>query len=333
MNKNKEKFISVNPSLAQADNNMEDLTAIDNDLTTPAITSKLASTMSPRSIEPLAPHRRTMAKDQDSDHQIFDHTQVASMDASRLELDQVHIDDVARPIESETSSVQQIITERKPSCWSIASLPEAPPTEWNSAVANIDKPSRRTLPVYHFPKPKHTTERKKTSKSFSRQLAKLNPQATASTSKAPKSHEMNESPRLATPEKDEVQATTPVASREDGRATDSLHRLQQLQHDAQLDVEQASKVKMIEEELLARTMQASSGNPIDGNPTQDISQARRLDVKGTNIDPSAASSQQKLNQVSTPPGKQSSAAQPLRTSKSNLIVMDRTTRISLSYLI
>lgn len=310
MNKNKEKFISVDTSLAQADNNMEDLTAIDNDLTTPALTSKLASTMSPRSTEPLPPHRRTPAKDQDLGHQIFGHTQIASMDASRLDLDQMHFDDVARPIESETSSIQQIITERKPSCWSIASLPEAPPTEWNSAVANIDKPAKRTLPVYHFPKPKHAPERENTSKSFSRQQIKLNPQAIASTSKAPKPHEMNGSPRLANPKKDEVQVTTPVASQEDGRAADSLHRLQQLQNDAQLDVEQASKVKMIQEELLARTMQASTGNQIEGNPTQNISQAGRIDVKGTDMDPSAASSQEKFNQVSTPPGNQNSAAPP-----------------------
>lgn len=312
VNKNKEKFISVDNSLTQADNSMEDPTAIDNDLTTAAVPSKLASTMSPRSTEPLPPHRRTPAEDEDSDHQLFNHTQIAPMNESRLELDQKHFND-AKPIESETSSTQQIITERKPSCWSIASPPEAPPTpptEWNSAAADIDKPAKRTLPIYRIPRAKHTTEREKASKSFSRQKAKLNPQATASTSKAPKSCEMNGSPRLATPEEDEVQATGLVASWEDSPATDSLNRLEQLQHDAQLDVEQASQVKMIHEDLLAQSMQASSGNQTEGNPTQDISQVRRLDVNGTKIDPSAASPQGNLNQMSTPPEKQSNAAPP-----------------------
>ena len=307
MNRNKEKFISVDTSLAQADDNTENLTTIDNHLSTPAVTSKQASTMSPRSTEPLPPHRRTPAQDQDSDHQTFDHTQVAPMNPSRLEVDQMHLNDVADPIDSETSSVQQIITERKPSCWSIASrdeAPPAPPTEWNSTAANIDRPAKRTLPIYRMPKQKHITEREKASKSFSRQQAKLKPQAPASTSMAPKPYEMNESP------KDEIQAADPVASWEDGPATDSLHRLKQLQHHAQLDVEQASKVKMIQEEVLARSVQASSGNQKEGNPTQDIAQARRLDVKGTNIDPSVASSQENLNQVSNPQEKEGNPAPP-----------------------
>ena len=311
MNKNKEKFVPVDPSPAQACDNVENLTAIDNHLNVPTTTNNLESTMSLRSAEPLAPHRRTPVKDQIPKHQIFDHTQVAAMDASRLKLD------ISKSIESETSSVE-IITVRKPSCWSVASLPEAPPTEWNCATANIDRPATTSLPVYYFPKPEHNTERENVSKPFSPQQTKLNSQATTSTSKPPKPHEMKGSPRSAAPGEDEVQAAARVASRDDGRAADSLHRLQQLQHDTQLDVEQASKVKSIQEELLARTVQASSGVQLEGNrlkassPTRDISQARRPDLKETSIDPSAVSLQANINQLSTPLEKQSGEAPHLK---------------------
>lgn len=309
MNKNRETIVSVNPSPTHADDNMENLTAPDNPLKGPAMTNKLASTMSPRSAESLAPHRRNPAKDQDSNRQTFDHTQVVSRDAPRLELDQVHFSEVSKPIESETSSVQ-IITARKPSCWSIASQPKTPPTEWDSSTANIDRPHTTTLPVYHFPRPKHTKEREDISKSFNRQKAHLNSQTISSTAKMPKPHKMNESPRLAVPGQDEVQATARVASGEDGRAINSLYQLHQLRNDAQLDIEQASKEEANKEELLAQDMQASSGVQTEGKHTQDAPQARRLNVKETNIDPSADSSQAKVNEVSTPLGRQSGPAPP-----------------------
>lgn len=283
VNKNRDKIVSVNLSPAQTPHNMKDLPA-----TAPAMANKLGSTMSLRSTEPLAPHRRNPTEDQSSNHHIFDHAQV---------------------VESETSSVQ-IITTRKPSCWSIASQPKTPPTEWDSSAANIDRPLTTILPVYHFPRPKNTKEREDISKSFSRQKAHLTSQTILSTSKMPKPHEMNESPRLAPPGQDEVQVTARIASGKDGRATDSSHRLNQLQHDAQLDIEQASKLNTDKEEMLARTVQASSGVQTQCEHTQDIPQARQLDVKKTTMGPSVESSQAKFNEVSAPLEKQSAPTPP-----------------------
>lgn len=311
-NKNKEKLGPGHPSTTQGGDNVENLTAIDNHPKDSIPANKLASTMTPRSGEPLVPHQRTHVKDKNSNHQSFIHTQVATMDASRLELDPVHFGDVSKPIESETSSIQ-IFPERKPSCWSIASPPEAPPTDWNSAAANIDRPASTGLPIYRIFKPEHKTVRETAPSSFNQQ------QANPSMSKAQRPHEMNGLSRLATPTEDKVQAQAAarVASRKDGHAADSLHhQFQQLQQNARLDADQASQVKAIQEEVLARTVQASFGVQLESDdfkasvPAQDTSQAKVLGVKETSISPSAVSSQATINRVSTPPVKQSGATPP-----------------------
>lgn len=235
------------------------------------------------------------------------------MDASRPELDPVHFFcDVSEPTESETSSTQ-VITDRKPSCWSVVSPPEAPPTEWNSSAADIDRPGMTKLPIYRMPK----AEREIADNSFNRQQAKLKSRATGSTSKAQKPYEMNGSPRSAALEKDEVQAAAYIASRKDGHAPDSLHhQLQQLQHDERLDAEQASQVKTIQEDVLAKTMQPSPGVPLESDeleaasPAQDKSQVRVLDAQKSSIASPTVATQAKINQVSTPPKKQSCVAFP-----------------------
>lgn len=316
VNKTKEEPGLGDSAITQSSDNAETLTASDNHPKASATINKLASTMTPRSTEPLAPHRRTQVKDKNPDHQPFTHTQVTTTDASHPELDSVPFRGDSEHIESNTSSIQ-IITERKPSCWSIASPPEAPLTEWNSAAANIDRPAKTILPTYRMPKSEHTAGLETVSSSFNRQQAKLNPQATGSMPKTQKSHEMAGSPRLVISEKDEVQATARVASQEEGYATDSSHHeLQQLQHDGRLDAEQVPKAKAAQEEVLARTMQVSSGVQRESDklkascPSQDTSEAKLLHVKENSIASSAVSSQAKINEVPIPPGKQSVAALP-----------------------
>ena len=315
MSKNKEKVGPGYPPSSQGGDNTENLTTIvDHSKASP--TTKLAPIMTSRSTEFLAPHQRIQLKDKNSNHQSSIHIQLATMDdASRLELDPVHLGGVFNPIESETSSIQ-IITERQPSCWSIASPPEAPLTEWNSVAANIDRPATTTLPIYRIPRPEHKTDLETASSSFNRQQAKLKPQATGSTSKTQKSHEMNGSPRVAAPEKNEVQTAARAASWKDGHAADSLHQLQYLQHDDRLDAEQVSKVKAIEKEILANTMQVSSEVQVKSDelksysPTEDTSQAKLLDVKEILAASSAISSQAKIGQLITSAGRQSGAAPP-----------------------
>lgn len=315
VNKNKEKLGPGGPSTVQSEEITKNLIPIDNQSKASATANRLASTVIPISTEALAPHQRTQVKDKNSNNQSFIHTQLVTMDASRPELDPVLFGGVSNSMESETSSIQ-VITERRPSCWSIASPPEAAPTEWNSAAANIDRPATTKLPIYRIPRPGHKTERETTSSSFNRQQAKLKPQATGSTSAAQKPHEMNESQYVATPEKDESQATARAAFRKGGHAADSLHQLQQLQYDMRLDAEQALKVKAIQEEVLANAMQVSPGIQVESDelkacsPTEDNSQARSLSVKEIRNVSSANPSQAKNNQMSTPPGKQSSAAPP-----------------------
>lgn len=275
VNKNKQKLGPVDLSTTQGGDNAQNLTAIDHHPTVSAINDKPASTITQTPTELLAPHRRTQYKDKNPNHQSLIHTQVATMDASRPELDLVPLRGVPKPVESEISSIQ-IITERKPSCWSVASPSEAPPTEWNSAAANIDRPVKPTLPIYRFPRPEHNAERENSVTSFSRQQTKLKTQTTGSMSKGQKFREMNGSSRLEAPEKDDVSATALVASREDldGHMTDSLHhRFQQLQHTGQLDAEQASKVKAIQDEVLGEVSSPpgkQSGAPLPHLRVQSV---------------------------------------------------------------
>lgn len=324
VNKNKEKLGPGGHSITQGETDTENLTTTDNQSKASAVASRLASTVTPKSTEALAPHQRTQVKDKNSNDRSFIHTQVATMDASRPELDPVHFGGVSNAIESETSSIQ-IITERRPSCWSIASPPEAAPTDWNSAVANIDRPATTKLPIYRIPRPGHKTERETTSSSFNRQQAKLKPQATGSTPVTQKPQYMNGSPHVATPEKVESQATARAASREVGHAADSLHQLQQLQQDGRLDAEQASKVKAIQEEVLANTMQVSSGIQVESDelkscsPAEDTSQAKSLAVK-------------EMDQMSTRPGKQSGAAPPHLRVQSSRLVPDNKNKTLLPHL-
>lgn len=307
VNKNKEK---LGPSITKGADNM---IAINGHSNRSVTTNNPGSTMTPKSTQSLAPHRRTQVHNKESGHQNSSHIQVATMDASRPELDPVHFGDVSTPVESETSSLQ-IITERKPSCWSIASPPEARPTEWNSAVANIDRPARKTLPIYRIPRQQHKAECEPASNSSDRHEAKLNLQATGSN--AQKIHELNGSTRFAPLEKDELPATARVASLEDGHATNSLHQRRQPQHGGRLQAEEASQVNPIQVEALARITQASSEAQLKSNelkafsPTRNILQAVQLDGKETNITSSAVSSQAKINQVFSQPGKQSGTVSP-----------------------
>ena len=312
MSKNKLNLGLEESSTTRGGDNAEDLTAINNHPKPPATANKLASTITPRSTELPATHWRSQVKDENFGHQPFIHSQVAMIDASRPELDSANFCSVSKPVEKETSSLQ-IMSERKPSCWSIASPPETPPTRWNSAAADIDRPATKTLPIYRFPKPEHNAQREITSPSVNRQQAKFKPQAAGSTSEAQKPHEKNESPRLATPGKDKAQATAYVTSREDGRAADSLHHLQ---YERRLDAEQASPVKANQEEVLSTTMQASSEVQLESDglrvssPTQGTSQAKALKGKNISNASAAVTSHAKMDQMRTPPGKPSGAAPP-----------------------
>lgn len=311
VNKKLQKLELGASSIAQDFNNVTNPIVVDNHPKTSATNGRPGSTITSRSSKPIALHQRTHIRDRKSHHQSVVHTQVATMDASRPELDLVHFDGVSEPIESEVSSTQ-IITERKPSCWSIASPPEPPPTEWNSTSANIDRPAQTKLPVYRMPKPERKQERD-VAPSFNRQQDRLNSQAAKPMSKSPRPHEVHDLLRPRTPRNDGAQAIAHVRSQDDGHAAESLHhQFQQLQHDEQLDPKQISQIKAIGDEVLSRTMQASPGGLLESDelksssPTQDSPQANVLN----SIAPSTTPSQAKIEQVSTPPGRQNSKASP-----------------------
>ena len=277
-----------------------------------AIDHKLASTMNANSSKPLPPHLQTHAQGTKSSHPPFTHTQVATMDASRPELDLVHFDGVSEPIDSEVSSTQ-IITERKPSFWSRISPPEKPPTEWNSSAANIDRPATRKLPIYRFSKPGHKAERDNTSNSFNQQ-AKTKSQAGGSRLKAQKSHGTNDSAELAIETNDGIEATARVASQEDRLAIDSLHhQFQELQRDERLDAEQASQIKAIEDEVLSGNIDGLPEGQLEvdqlrvSSPARDTAEAQLVNSNASSSVPS-----QKNQQLYTPPGKRSGVAPHLR---------------------
>lgn len=298
-------------SIAQDVNNVTNPIVVDNHPKTSATNSRPGSTITLRSNKPVAPHQRTHIRDRKSHHRSVAHTQVATMDASRPELDLVHFDGVSEPIESEVSSTQ-IITERKPSCWSVVSPPEPPPTEWNSTSANIDRPAPKKLPVYRMPKPEYKPERDVAS-SFKRQQARLSSQAAKNTSKSPRPHEVHDLLRPRTPRNDGIQAIAHVRSQDDGHTAESLHHhFQQLQHDEQLNYKQTSQIRAIGDEVPSRTMQASPGFLLESDklktssPAQDSPQANVL----SSIASSSTPSQAKIEQVSASPGRQNSKVSP-----------------------
>ena len=289
MNNNKDKLKSEEPLTTQGDGKATNLTTTDQPPNISRPDHKLASIETPNPKETIAPHRRFQVKDKNDKHHSFIHSPVAKMDASRPDLDPPDSHGASQPIESESSSVQ-IITEKKPSCWSVTSPPVAPPTEWNSTGANIDRPASTGLPIYRMPKPERNVERKTG---------------------------INRSPSLATPVEDKVPAAARVASRKNGHAPESLHhQLQQLQQDARLDAEQASQVKAIQEEVLGRTTQAPARVQLKGDqledclPVQDPSQAKAHGVHETSITLPAVSSHATNTHESTPPVKQSGALPP-----------------------
>ncbi len=262
----------------------------------------------------------TQMKDKTYSHQPSALHQLATTAASRRavsrgrdESDLGHLDGTSERVESEASSFQ-IITERKPSCWSIASPPEASPTEWNSVAANIDRPAKPTLPIYRFPKAKHKAERELASNSFHRQQARLKSQAHGSTPEAQKARETNGSTHLAIPEKDEAQAPAHVTPEKDGHAAESL--LQQLGHHERLDASEASQVKAIQDEVLSRTVRASHNVQLESKDsrtsltTQYAPQTVLRDVSETTTASSALPSQPKINQVPISPKKQNGTALP-----------------------
>ena len=289
MNKNKDKLKSGEPLTIQGDGKATSLTTTDQPPNSSRPDNKLASIGIPNPKETIAPHRRFQVKDKNYNHHSFTHSQVAKMDASRPDLDPPESHGASQPIESESSSVQ-IITQKKPSCWSVTSPAMAPPTEWNSTGANIDRPASTGLPIYRMPKSEHNVERKTG---------------------------IIRSPRLATPTEDKVPAAARVASRKDGHAPESLHhQFQQLQQDARLDAEQASQVKAIQEEVLGRTTQAPSRVQLKGDQLedcfliQDPSQAKAHGVHETSITLPAVSSHATITHEPTPPVKQSGALPP-----------------------
>ena len=303
----KTKKLELGPSsITQGSSIAKSPIATENCSKASATNNKLASTMASRSSEPLAPHRRTHIKDSTSNHQPFAQTQAATMDASRPELALVHFNGVSEPVESEVSSTQ-IIAERKPSCWLVAGPPEAPPTEWDSAAADIDRPAKTNLPIYRVPKSEHKVERDVAFSSFSRQQAKLRPQVAGSTSKAPKSHTMSGPLQLETPGNDAAQATPRVGSQKDGHTADSFHhQCQQLQQD------EVSQMNVIHDKVLSGTMQASprvqlESDELKSSPlTQNAPQAKLSE----NSTSSAISLQPKISQMSYSTGKQDTVVPP-----------------------
>ena len=276
MNKNKQKLGPVDLSNTQCDNSAQSVTAIDNHSKSSAINDKLVSTINQTSTEFLPPHRRTQVKDRIPKKQSFIHTQVATIDKSRPELDPVPLGGVSKPIESGISSTP-IITDRKPSCWSVASPSEAPPTEWNSATANISISAKPTLPIYRFPKPEHKAERETLVTSLTRQQTKLRTPKPRSMSKEQRIRETNDLSRLEAAEKGGVPATALAAPREDlhGHITDSLHHsLQQLQHIGQLDAEQTSMVNAIQQEVLEKVSSPAEKQSVAPLPHLRVQSAR-----------------------------------------------------------
>ena len=258
---------------------------------------KLASTMASSSTKPL-PHQRF------SKHQIFTHTQVPTTDASRPDFDLVHLDGVSEPVDSEISSIQ-IITERKPSCWTIASPPEAPPTEWNSSAANIDRPATTRLPIYRFGKPEHKAERDTACNSYNQQ-PKLKSPSAKPTSKAQEPLRVNVSPQLAIETNKGTEAKVRATSQEDNHAANSLHhQFQELQHDERLHADEATQIKAIQDEVLSRTIQTSPRTQKKRNqsevplPAQDTTQASYHSSDAS----SAVSSRAKNKPLYIPPGK------------------------------
>ena len=200
----------------------------------------------------------------------------------------MHFDGVSEPIDSEISSTQ-VITERKPSCWSIVSPPEDPPTEWNSSSANIDRPATKSLPVYHFSKSEHKAERNTASHSLNQQ-AKRKAIGT---------------PQLTSETNDGTQATARATSQEEDHAANSLHhQFQELQRDERLDAEQASQIKAIRDEVLARPMECQQSNV--STAAQDTARTTILDTNPSSIVPSLA----KNKPLYVPPGKRSEVVPP-----------------------
>ena len=316
VNQNSQKLEVEDSSTTQVDVGATNPTPLKNHSEASAKNSKLSSAMTPTSVKPEAPHRRTLLKGSKSNQQPMIHTQLATMDASRPALDIVHLDHVSKPIESETSSIQ-IITDRRPSCWSIATPPppETPPTMWNSTAANIDRPARASLPIYR-PKPQQKAERELASNSFGRQQAKLRLQATDSTPKAQKAIDMDGFPRLATPEKDQLQIMAPVTHKDSHADHFSHYRVQRPQHDVQFNAGQASKLKAIQDETLSTTAKASPEVQLASDelkslsPTRGIPQANLIDVEETSIALPASPSQAKMDPLSTPAEKLSGGAPP-----------------------
>ena len=250
-----------------------------------------ASTMTSRSSKPLQPHQRNLVKGTKSNHQPSPQTQAVTMDASRPEFDIVHFDGMSEPIDSEVSSTQ-IITERKPSCWSMVSPHEDPPTEWNSSSANIDRPATKSLPIYRFSRSEHKMDGNTASHSFNRQAKR-------------KPHGINGSPQLASETNNGTQATARVTPQEEGHGPDSLHhQFQELQRDVRLDADQASQIKAIQDEVLSRPIEFQQSNT--STTAQNTARTTVLDSNPSSIIPSPA----KEKQLYAPPGKRSEAVPP-----------------------
>ena len=288
VNKSQPKLEFGASSTAQEEVNAVNPVVINNHPKDSTADNKPASTMTSRSSKLLPPHQRTLVKGTKSNHRLSPQTQVATMDASRPELDLVHFDGVSEPIDSEISSTQ-IITERKPSCWSVVSPPEDPPTEWNSSSANIDRPATKSLPIYRFSKSEHKAERNNASHSFNQQAKR----------------KTNGSPRLASERNDGTQSTARVTSREEGHPADSLHhQFQELQRDERLDAEQASQIKAIQDEVLSRPMECHQSNV--STTAEDTARTTILDSDPSSPVPPLA----KNKQLYVPPGKRSEAVPP-----------------------
>ena len=263
------------------------------------------------------PRQQIQIKGRKCDDQPVTRTQLVKMDASRPELDLVHFDGVSEPYESGSSSLQ-IITERKPSCWSAASPPEAVSTEWNSVSADIDKPARPSLPIYRIPPKAKREIASSPSSPFHRQQARLKPHTNGFMPKTQKPFETDRPTRSASPANDGVRAPSRVEPLDDGHAADPVHRESQLPcHKARLDAEQASQAGPIGEEVLSRTVQVSLNVKLGSNtlkafpsPIQHAPQAELSDVKETTIASSPLPSQKKKDHESLPLGKQHSIVPP-----------------------
>ena len=288
VNKSQPRLEPGPSSTTQEKVNATNSVVINNHPKASTVDNKPASTMASRSSKLLPPHQRTLVKCTKSNHRLALQTQVATMDASRPELDLVHFDGVSEPIDSEISSTQ-IITERKPSCWSLVSPPEDPPTEWNSSSANIDRPATKSLPIYRFSKSEHKAERNTASHSSNQQVKR----------------KTNGSHQLASERNDGTQATARVTSREESHPADSLHhQFQELQRDERLDAEQASQIKAIQDEVLSRPMECDQSNV--STTAQDTARTTILDSDPSSLVPPLS----KNKQLYVPPGKRSEAVPP-----------------------